>query len=163
MHRPRAAERQERELAWVDAAVDGHDPQRADHLRVCEAHDAGRRLKLIEPELLARAPSTAAEAASGVELELARQARIGRQASEHEIRVGDRRVRASSPVTGGPGIGARGLGPDAKRSSVVHPADRAAARAHGVDVDHRELDHAASDLPRLGDLSPAVLDHADVA
>ena len=51
MHRARAAEGQERELAWVDAAVYGHDPQRSDHLRVCEAHDAGRRLKRIEPEL----------------------------------------------------------------------------------------------------------------
>ena len=46
---------------------------------------------------------------------------------------------------------------------MVAPADRAAAGADGVDVDHRQLDDAPLDLARVGPADPPALDDAHVA
>ena len=51
VQRPGAAERQQREAARVDAALDRHDAQRADHLRVRDAHDARGALAPPQAEL----------------------------------------------------------------------------------------------------------------
>ena len=54
VQRPGAAEGQQRELARVDAALDGHHAQRAHHLRVGDVDDALRRTRRSsEPEPLA--------------------------------------------------------------------------------------------------------------
>ena len=58
-----AAERDERELARVEAALDGDHPQRPAHLGVGHAHDAERGLERVEAELGAER-SSAASAAS---------------------------------------------------------------------------------------------------
>ena len=55
VQRPGAAEGQQRELARVDAALDGHHAQRADHLGVGHAHDPARAL--LVPTARARRPA----------------------------------------------------------------------------------------------------------
>jgi len=70
---------------------------------------------------------------------------------------------ARAAVAGGAGVGARGARADPQCAAGVAPADRAAAGADGVHVDHRQLDRAAVDLARVGAPHLAVLDHADVA
>ena len=70
---------------------------------------------------------------------------------------------AAAAVAGGPGLGARRARPDPQGAAGVAPADRAAAGADRVHVDHRQLDRAAADLARVGPPHLAVLDHADVA
>ena len=59
-----AAEGDERELARVEAALDGDHAQRPAHLGVGHAHDAERGLERVEPELGAERPRSAASAAS---------------------------------------------------------------------------------------------------
>ena len=54
VHPAGAAERGEREVARVQAALDADHAQRAHHLGVGDAHDAQRRLLRVEPERLAR-------------------------------------------------------------------------------------------------------------
>ena len=51
------------------------------------------------------------------------------EVAEDEVRVRDRRVPASPAVAGGPGLGARALGPDLEQTQLVHPGDAPAARA----------------------------------
>ena len=53
VHRAGAAERHQRVLARIDAALDGDDAQRSHHLAVCDPHDPLGGLLGIEPELRA--------------------------------------------------------------------------------------------------------------
>ena len=162
MQRPGAAERHQRELARVDAALDRHHPQRPRHLLVRDADDPLGGLQLAEAELV-REPGDRGAGRLGVELDAAGERRLRRQQAEDEVGVGHGRLGAAAPVAGGPRVGARRAGADAKRSSRVAPGDRAAAGADRVDVDHRQLDHAPADLARVGPPHAAVLDDADVA
>src|SRR6185437_8633315 len=85
------------------------------------------------------------------------------EVAEHQVGIGDRRLGAAAPVTGRPGDGARRARPDPQGAAGVATADRAAARADGVDIDGRQLDRAAADRARVGAPHGTVLDHADVA
>ena len=74
---PRAAERHQREVAWVMALLNRSRADRSGHVRVRDCHDAGGRLEQVEPEpgretadgvgrTLAVERQVAAEKASGV-------------------------------------------------------------------------------------------------
>src|SRR5215208_1485232 len=54
--------------------------------------------------------------------------------------------RAAAPVAGRAGISAGALWAHAQQPALVEPADRAAAGANGVDVQHRQRDAVARDL-----------------
>ena len=99
----------------------------------------------------------------GVERDPAGEPRVAGQVAQQQVGVGHGRLVAAAPVTGGPRLGAGRARPDPQRAAAVAPADRAAAGADRVDVDHRQLDRAAVDLARVGPAHLALLDHADVA
>ena len=99
----------------------------------------------------------------GVELDPAGERRRRAEVAEREVGVGHRRLVAAAPVAGGAGLGARGSRADPQRAAGIAPADRSAAGADRVHVDHRQLDHAAVELARVGLAHAPVLDHADVA
>ncbi len=162
VHRPGAAEGKQGEAAGIDAALDGDDAQRPHHLLVGDAQDAFGGLDLIE----AQRGGKGADSIRGrvrVEGHVAGQLRVGGEPAEQQVGVGDRGLAAAASVGGGPRIGAGRARPDAQGAAAVAPADRAAAGADGVDVDHRQLDRAAGDRARVGPLHLARLDHADVA
>ena len=69
VQRPRAAERHQREAARVDAALDRHHAQRAQHLGLGDAHDARGAGARVEPEL-AREPRHGALGRGAVERQL---------------------------------------------------------------------------------------------
>src|SRR5262249_11501632 len=81
-----------------------------------------------------------------------------------EVGVGDGRLHAAAPVADGAGLGARALGPDVDAAGLVDARQRAAARAHLVDVDGRDADGeplvVAADEEVVGQARDAVLDHA---
>ena len=94
------------------------------------------------------------------------------QASEHHVRVGDRRAISASAVAGRAGLGARARRADAQRAARIDPGDAAAARAHLRQIDDRHADGVpgavqpapdvalAADLVLGGGLDAAVLDEA---
>ena len=163
VQRAGAAEGEQGEVARVDAALDGHDPHRADHLGVRDADDPGgavldRQAELVGQRLRpprARRPRRARRrrpaASSGSRWPRTRFA---------SVTVGS---VAAAAVAGGSGLGARRARPDAQRAARVAPADRAAARADGVDVDHRQRERPAADLAPRALAHRAALDDADVA
>ena len=122
VQRPGAAERQQRELARVDAALDGHHPQRPDHLGVGDVEDPLRALAQARGR--ARSPSapTAALGRLASSSSAARERRVGVEVAEHEVRVGDRRLLAAVAVARGPGPGARRARADAQRAAGVAQA-----------------------------------------
>ena len=141
-----ATERHQRVPPRVDAALHGDDPERADHLGAGDAADPlGARLDVVEAELVGEVADRFASRLA-VELDVAPQWRVRGQVTEHEVRVGDRRLGAAPPVARGTGIGARRPGADPERPAGVPPCDRAAARSDGVDRQHRQSQRTARDL-----------------
>ena len=148
MQRAGAAVRDEGEIARVVAALDRHDAQRAQHLCVHDLDDRGR----IDP--VERGCGCIA-----VEDEAARQ--LLRQPVEQEVRVRHGRAAAAA-VARRTRIGARRLGPDAKRAARILPHERAAAGADRVHVHRRQPNRQPAD-PTLGDArGTAARQEADV-
>ena len=162
VQRAGAAERQQREGARVQPALHGHDAQRADHLGVGHADDPVRAFLGAQAEL-AREPLDRARAPLRRRARTPLSGRRGVEPAQHQVRVGDRRLAAAAPVGGGPGLRARRARPHAQRAAAVAPADRAAAGADRVDVDHRQRQRAAADLAPGGLAHDAVLDDRHVA
>ena len=148
MQRPGAAERDEREVARIVAALDRDDAQRAEHLRV---HDVDHRLRIdVAERALGR---------RAIEHEAARE--LGREAPEQQIRIGDGRAAARA-VTRGAWMCAGRLGTDAYRAAGVARHERAAARADRVQVDGRQPDRKAADDALGHARCPATRQQADV-
>ena len=98
---------------------------------------------------------------SGVERHPAAGERLGIDPAEHEIRIGDGRLGAASPVARGAGVGARALRADAETAALL-VGERAATGADGVDVHDRHQQRQAFERGLRRDLRAAVDDEADV-
>ena len=71
-----------------------------------------------------------------IQMHLAADQLIRRDAPQHDVRVRHRGPVALA-VAGRPGIGARALRTYAQQSAFIHARDGPAARADGVDIEHR--------------------------
>ena len=98
-----------------------------------------------------------------VELQAAGEWGVRRQAPEQQVGVGHRRVLAAAPVARRPGVGARRVRAHPQRAARVAPRDRAAAGAHGVDVEHRQRQRPARHDALGGLRHAAACDQAHVA
>ena len=95
VQRPAAAERDQHAAPRVDAALHAHAPQRARHRRVGGGDDRlGRRLDAMRRGARP-APSTAAIAPRGVELDAVAHSRR-RDVAQRNVRVGDGGLRATA-------------------------------------------------------------------
>ena len=70
----------------------------------------------------------------------------GIEIAQHEVGVGRGRQRAALHVARGAGIGTGAVRAHPQQTARIDPADRAAARAYGVDVEHRQRDLVPRDL-----------------
>ena len=75
--------------------------------------------------------------------------------AQHHVRIGHRRFRARA-VTCGARIRARALRPHSQKSARIDARDRSAARAHGVNIEHRDADRIAVDRRLRGMARDAV-------
>ena len=87
VERPAAAERDEAEVARVEALLHAVDADRVDHVLGQDLRDAQRRARDVEAERLPEGCDRGAGAVD-VELEIAREARAAAHAAEHRLRVG---------------------------------------------------------------------------
>ncbi len=130
----RAAKGDEREVAVIDAAIDGHQTNRVRHVLRRRVEDGERRLLHTEPDIagqrLDRAPRRL-----GVEADFAAEEEVGIEAAQHDIGVGDGGLGAAAAVAGRAGVGARAARPDAQQPPRVDVGDRAAAGADRGVVD----------------------------
>ena len=65
------------------------------------------------------------------------------QCPQHDVGIGDGRIITAQAVTSRPGIGTGAARADLQQSAAVDECDRAAAGAHGMDIQHRRLDRIA--------------------
>ena len=123
---PGAAERQQREAARVDAALDRDHPQRPDHLLVGDPDDPLGRLELVEAELVAER-GDGARGRLDVELDARRRGGVRREVAEQQVGVGDRRLgRRRARSRPGPGSAPAERGPT--RSAPPGRASRSSRR-----------------------------------
>ncbi len=162
VQRPRAAEGDQRVVARVVALLDGHEPQRADHVLVDDVVDALRRvLERLAERRRDLADRLRRELA--VEFEVAAEALHRRQVAEHDVRVRHRRFRAAAAVGRRARVRARGLRADAQRlGELRHVRDRAAARADRADVDRGGAHGHVADRRLAPQARHAVHDERDV-
>ena len=122
VHRPRAAEADEHEVARVVAALHRDQVQRVHHRGVRDLDDAVRRLDDVDrPSGFAQRSSIARARALDVEADLAAEEVVGVEPAEHDVGVGHGRLGAAAPVADRPGIGARALRPDAQQRRPSRP------------------------------------------
>ena len=163
VHRARAAEGDERELARVAALLT---------VRERIAPDMFAFAIVTIPSAASSRPSPSRSASRcdrrrgelAVELHLAAEEAVGVDPAEDDVRVGQRRLLAALAVAAGPGRRARAARPDAEGAAFVDVGDRAAAGADRVDVDHRHEQRVAGDpgVARRGLADAALGDDADV-
>ena len=170
-----ATEPDQSEVARIEPALDGHQPERARHRGVGDLHDpeGGR------DDIAARAGRRSARDRAGrgvdVEVELAAEEGIGAEPAEHEVRVGDGRLLAAAAVGGRSGLGAGADRADAQRAAGVDPGDGAATGADLGQLDDRRANGIARparrarawlrdrpDVVLLGDLRRPAADQADL-
>lgn len=96
-----------------------------------------------------------------VKVDLAVQRRV--QPAQQQVGVGDGGLGAAAAIADRAELGTRAFRPDAQRAAGIHPADRAAARADAVDVQHRHDDrHFPFQLVVAGDQPLAMLDDGHI-
>ncbi len=142
MQRPGAAERDQRVVARVVAALHADDPDRARHVGGHDRDDALRGRHHVQPERSARRPiASLGQVLPHGHAAAEQDTRV--QRLQHDVGVGDRRLRVAVAVADRPGIGPGRARPDLEQPAAVHVGDGAAARADRVDVEHRRLDRVA--------------------
>ena len=98
MHRSGAAERDEREVTRVDAALHGDDADRGGHVRVHDVVDGARRVGDVDAERVGDATrQIASRRGVGREHHATGEA-AGIEVAEQEVGVGDGRIGAAAPV-----------------------------------------------------------------
>ena len=138
LRRPGAAERQQREAARIDAALDGH---LADGVGLVPVGDLDDAVGELLGAHVAGQPGGERGDAGARALDVERDAAADqrrRNAAEHQIGVGDGRLVAAVRVAHRAGLGAGALRADLEMAFAGDPGDRAAAGADGLDVDHRD-------------------------
>ena len=162
LRRSRAAERQQRKAARIDAALDGHLPDRVGLIPVGDLDDAVG--ELLDAHVAGQPRGERGDAgarARHVEGDAAADQR-SRNATEHQIGVGDGRLAAALRVTHRTGIGARAFRADLEMAFAGDPRDRAAAGADRLDVDHRDAHREGADRATVGDVRLAAFDQAEI-
>ena len=79
-----------------------------------------------------------------IQLHFAADQLVRRDAPQHDVRIRHRGLAAFA-VAGRPGIGARAFRTHAQQSAFIHARDGAAARADGVNIEHRHAHRKAVD------------------
>ena len=102
VQRAGAAEGAEREVARVEAALDQHRAQGADHVVVGDADDGERGVGDAAAEPVGEA-GDGRVGGVGVEGHAAAEELVGVEAAEDQVGVGDRGLRAALAVAGGAG------------------------------------------------------------
>ena len=162
MHGSGAAEGHQQPGPRVDATLHADDPQGVHHLLHRDGDDPPRAVVGLKTELITEAGHCVPRAV-GVERDRVVVTKSARQASEHHVRVRDRRECAPASVRGRPGNGSGGARTHAKRAAAIAPGDAPTPGGHRLDVQHRQVDRVTGHRAPVRARRLAALDQGDVA
>ena len=142
VQRPSAAEREQRERSGVVAALERNRPDRPDDVGAGDTDDTECGLVQVELETGGEI-GDALLCKTGIDRHPSVQQRLAVEATDQDVRVGDRRVRASLVVARGPRRGAGTLWAHFQETVDIDPGNRAATGADRVDVERRHAKREA--------------------
>ena len=146
MHGPSPACGNEREFARIEAAFDGYFAHPLRHVVAGNAVDAGGRFLQGQSHRLCNLRLDRAPRGGQIKTHLAAGKIIRIEVAEREIGIGRGRKRAAPAVASRAWCGSRALRADAQQAALIHPGDRAAPRADGVNIEHGQCDLVPRDL-----------------
>ena len=142
VHPAPSPERDQGEVAGVEATVDRHQLEGVHHVVVGDANDAAGGLRRIDAKLRAdrldRPPRR-----RHVRGRLPAAEEVPVDAPEPEVGIRGGGMGSAPPVGGGTGSGPRRARPDVELAEVIDPCNGAPARADLDEVDHRDEDRIA--------------------
>ena len=136
-----SAEGHQRKLARIVTAFDRDHANGPLHIGVGDAQNARRGGDAIHFQTASNEPTAAAARSASTRIP---PPSMRLNAPQHHVRIGDRRFRPGA-VTGRSRIGAGALRTHAQQPARIHARDGTAARAHGVNVEHRHANRKAVD------------------
>ena len=163
-----AAQRHHGVAPGVVALLDDMDPRRACHVLAHDLIDSPRRLHRRQAQGFADSADRHRRGRS-VQRHPAAQEEVRIEIAEHEIGVGNRRLRSPVSITGRTRVGAGAAGTHLQEAQVIDARDRPATGTDFDHVDDRRLYRQAAALleamdPRRlhhrGDVGTAILDQA---
>ena len=157
MQRPGAAERDQRVVARIVAALHRDDADRPRHVGGDDGDDALRRRHQRPCRAAPPAARSRPRARSWPHRHAAAEQMRRVQRLQHDVGVGHGRLVVAAVVADRAGIGAGAARPDLQQPAAIDIGDRAAAGADGVDVEHRRLDRIAVHHGLAGQPALAVL------
>ena len=163
VHRSAAAESDQREVADIVASCRGDRFDRFLHFDIDDLQHPSAASSKSSLSGLAMFSWSSFFRLSLVELHSAAEEMIRVQNAGNDIGIGDRGVLAAAVVANRARVGAGAIGTDLQPSDRVDARDRAAARADGMDVEHRQRDRPQVDFSLGGDHRIALMDQRDVA
>ena len=156
LRRPGAAERQQREIRRIDAALDGHLANGVRLIPVGDLDDAVRKLLGVHDCRAAVRERVKPPRARSTSSVMPPPISAGGNPAEHQIGVGDGRLVAAVRIAHRAGHRAGAARPDAELAFARDPGDRAAAGADGLDVEHRNAHRETPDPAAVGDFGLAL-------
>ena len=163
MHRAGAAERQQRELAEIDAAPRREHAHLVGHAHVDDAADAGRGFGDAHSHRLGDFCFERDARGIGIEFLAAAEEIIRIEEAADNVGVGHRRIGAAAAVAHRARIGAGALRADSEEAGAVDPHDRAAAGRDRGEIERRNIELAARHDAFGHFERRAALDKSDVA
>ncbi len=157
----RAAEGEQGEAAGIGPAAHRDQPDALRHVGVHHPVDALRRRDHVQAEPLRDALHRGTRRLR-IEARAPAQEARGVEQAQHQVGVGHRRRGAAPAIAGGPRRGARALRADVQDAARVHPRDRPAAGAQGVDVDAGQGHPARAHRLVAGEVGLSALEQRDV-
>ena len=136
-------ERDQREVARIEAALHRDEADRVRHVLVCDPDGRQRRGFGREAQRVAE-PGEGVARGGRVDLHPAAEEVVRVEPAEHEIRVGRRRLGSALAVCDRARLGAGAPRPHVQEAALVEPADRASA---GADRRHRDAGDADRGSP----------------
>src|SRR5690242_7989330 len=116
---PRAAEGEQRQAAWVLAALDGMHTRRARHPFIYQLMDAPRRAKRRHAERLSNPAGDRSFGSGTVEPQAAAEEELRIEIAEQQIGVGHGRLSPATAVAHRAGIGARAVRTNFQQAEAV--------------------------------------------
>ena len=163
VERPGAPERDQDEVARVEAALDRDQPDRVRHVLVGGA-DRGEGRGFRGQVELGAEPGEGGAGRVGVEWHRAAEEVPRVEPPERQVGVGQGRLRAARTVRDRARHRPRAPRPDVQQAALVDPRDRAAARSDRADGDAGDADRDAPRDLELARVLLLALEHeADVA
>ena len=144
MQRAAAAERHQRKIARILAALDRHGANGARHIDVRHLTDAVRRVFDAQPQRPGDMLLHRARRQRRIDRKRSAGERMAVEKAEHHIGVRHRRPIGAAAIAGGPRIATGALRPHDQEPAGIDAGHRAAAGADFGNVDRRRLQHVAA-------------------